>query len=427
MKIKKHHISILIFFVCFRLAVAKPVHNELILRDTTTTEEPDKLTLPQNYDRELEQLINTWHKGYSQKVYKESGNKRLSKYVPDSVYARQLAQLPSAIPMPYNSQVREAIDLFLNKRSRLISSVLTMGDLYYPIMDEIFDRNQVPIELKYLTIVESGLNPRALSPAGAAGLWQFMLPTGKIYGLEINSLVDERLSIAQSTEAAAKYLKDMYKIYNDWPLVIAAYNCGPGRVNSAIRRAGGKRDFWAIYPYLPRETRRYVPLFIGAYFAMAYHKEYDIRPIEMVMPIATDTIMINKAVSFARIQALTQVSEKDIELLNPQYKRKIIPGQIKPYPLRLPLKAIVKLDSARDALSAPSLEEDSQIEEMAEEASQQPAEPTPGNNIKYHKVRRGDTLSGIAKRYHTTVTAIKRMNNLKSNHVRVGRTLIVRK
>ncbi len=426
MKIKKYHITLLLLFTCFRLALAAPVYGGDVTRKDSIETVQDKLTLPQNYDRELEQLVSTWHKGYSQKGAKESDNKRLRRYVPDSVYARQLAQLPSVIPMPYNSQVREAIDLFLNKRSRLISSVLTMGDLYYPIMDEIFDRNQVPIELKYLTIVESGLNPRAVSPAGAAGLWQFMLPTGKIYGLEINSLVDERLSIAQSTEAAAKYLKDMYKIYNDWPLVIAAYNCGPGRVNSAIRRAGGKRDFWAIYPYLPRETRRYVPLFIGAYFAMAYHKEYDIRPIEMVMPIATDTIMINKAVPFARIRALTEVSEKDIELLNPQYKRQIIPGQIKPYPLRLPLKAIVKLDASRETLFAPTPEEDAQIDEMTEDILQQPAEPTP-NNTKYHKVRRGDTLSGIAKRYHTTVSAIKRMNNLKSNHVRVGRTLIVRK
>ncbi|SUB78548.1 Membrane-bound lytic murein transglycosylase D precursor [Porphyromonas macacae] len=382
----------------------------------------DDMSLPLSYDKDLEQLIKTWHAGYTKKRNSHVSSLPKNHNIPDSVYVQRLSKLPTAIPLTYNVWVKDAIEMFLYKRSGLISSVLTIGDLYFPLMDQIFDRYQLPIELKYLTIIESGLNPVAVSPAGAAGLWQFMLPTGKIYGLDINSLVDERMSLSQSTEAAAKYLRDMYNIYGDWLLVIAAYNCGPGRVNSAIRRAGGSRDFWKLYPYLPRETRRYVPLFIGAYYAMSYHKEHQIGSYEVGTPIATDTIMVNKSLTFDRVHELSGVSHEDIRILNPQYKRKVIPGNVKPYPLRLPVGAVFMLDAKRDSLFS----ERSVVSVDMAGADKTSDFGMSTSSTKYYRVRKGDTLGKIAKKHHMTVGTLKRLNGLKSNKLRVGQRLIVR-
>lgn len=220
--------------------------------------------LPESLDANVDSLLHSWHVQYFSQKDDYCHDDHDNVYYPDSVYAERLSRLPSVIDLPYNQVVRDCIDLYAGRKRDLVRYMLGMADFYFPIIEEVLDKHGLPLELKYLAVVESALNPVALSRVGAAGLWQFMLPTGKIYGLEINSLIDDRRDPRRATEAACAYFKDMYAIYGDWNLVMAAYNCGPGNVNKAIRRAGGKHDFWDIFRFLPRETRTYVPLFIAA-------------------------------------------------------------------------------------------------------------------------------------------------------------------
>lgn len=377
-------------------------------------------------DNDLERLLRTWHKGYSTKTKRGAvpcTDADVSPHTSDTVYLKRLSALPTAIPMQFNPAVKQCIKLYTEERRRLVRYMLSLADLYFPLIEETLDRHNLPIELKYLTIVESALNPTAVSPAGAAGIWQFMLATGKIYGLTINSLVDERLDIQKSTEAACRYFKDMYNIYHDWLLCIAAYNCGLGNVNKAIRQSGGKTDFWQIYPYLPRETRNYIPLFIGAYYAMHYHVEHRICAGEVGVPLATDTIMLTQQVSFDRIRQLTNVSQDELNLLNPQYRRKVIPGNTQPCQLRLPIGAIKQLDKMRDSLYSPDLEvtvADSPERGVGRSEGS-------GRTTIYHTVKRNETLSSIAKRYGTTVTAVKKANGIKSTTLKVGQKLKITK
>lgn len=392
----------------------------------------DPISLPANYDKELEQLIKSWHKGYTQGSTLSS--KKGMTYNPDgvrvadSVYISRLEKLPSVVKMTYNPIVKECIELYLNRNRSLVSSMLTVADLYFPDIEALLDRNGLPIELKYLTIIESGLNPKAVSHMGASGLWQFMLPTAKAYGLTVNSLVDERLCPKKSSEAAMRYFKDMYRIYGDWLLVIAAYNCGPGAVNRAINRAGGATDFWQIYPYLPRETRRYVPLFMGAYYSMVYYKEHNIKPREAGVPLATDTVMITKDISFDRIQKLSGISRQELEMLNPQYKRGIVPGNSTPYPVRLPLAAALNLDMRKDSLYSDELKmvlEDPINYQPFSDNKSTPSK-SKGKTIDYHTVKKGETLGGIARKYKQKLSKIKSWNGLKSNNLQIGQRLKVR-
>ena len=377
-------------------------------------------------DKDLERLLRTWHKGYSTKTKRGERpcvNSDTGPYTSDSVYIRRLSALPSAVPIQFNPAVKQCIKLYTEERRRLVRYMLSLADLYFPQIEETLDRHNLPIELKYLTIVESALNPTAVSPAGAAGIWQFMLATGKIYGLTINSLVDERLDLQKSTEAACRYFKDMYDLYHDWLLCIAAYNCGLGNVNKAIRMSGGKTDFWEIYPYLPRETRNYIPLFIGAYYAMHYHIEHEICAGETGVPLATDTIMLSRQVSFDRIRLLSGVSNDELQLLNPQYKRGIIPGNTQLCRLRLPVASIKKLDKVRDSLYSPDLE--ASVSDFPEQGGQHSGGS--GRTAIFHNVKQGETLLSIAKRYGTTVAAIKRANGLKSSSVKPGQRLQITK
>jgi membrane-bound lytic murein transglycosylase D, putative len=367
-----------------------------------------------------------------------------------------LNKMPSAMRFSYNPLVREAIELYLFRRRGLLSSMLSLADLYFPEIEVTLDKNALPMELRYLVIVESALNPKAISPAGAAGLWQLMLPTGKIYGLSVNSLVDERMDPVKSTEAACRFLKDLYRIYGDWWLVLAAYNCGPGNVNRALRRTGmEKPNFWEIYRYLPNETRRYIPLFIGAYFAMHYHREYGIVPRELGRPLATDYYTASHRVTFDRISELTGVDTETISAFNPQFRRGIIPGNNQPYPVRLPLSAIIKLDSLSEEVSSPELRvnlegpssstvgKKSQKEstEGVEEATSttktkkkdraskrdRQSRKAKANGHSTHKVRSGETLYSIAHKYGVSVSELKRANGLKSDRLSVGQSISVHK
>ena len=355
--------------------------------------------------------------------------------VPDSVYTRRLRDLASPIQLPYNSIVRGYINRYTDSRYGTISRILGMSQYYFPLIEDELLKEGLPIELRALPIIESALSVTAVSPMGAVGLWQFMPSTGKSYGLEVNSLVDERRDPVRSTQAACRYLKDLYAIYKDWSLAIAAYNCGPGNVTKAIRRSGGKTTFWGVYPYLPRETRNYIPLFIGAYYACYYHNEHNICPQAQSMPLATDTLAVQIPLTFAQISQSTGIPTQQIRTLNPQYKRGVIPAAgSTPYTIRLPLKGITRLDEALINLRRDHKEELSkQIAEAQEEIKKAPA-PTQKSKAtrggyKIYKVRRGDTLAKIAKRHGVSVAAIKRANGLKGRNpkLRPGQRLKIPK
>lgn len=409
----------------------------------------DPIVLPPSLDQDVEQMLQQWYAGYGNNTRHQShlrtNNSMAIPYAPDSTYIRMLNKMPSAMRFSYNPLVREAIELYLFKRRSLLSSMLSLADLYYPEIEMALDKHGLPMELRHLVIVESALNPKAVSPAGATGLWQLMLPTGKVYGLDVNSLVDERMDPVKSTEAACRFLKDLYRIYGDWWLVLAAYNCGPGNVNRALKRLGdSKANFWEIYRFLPGETRRYIPLFIGAYFAMYYHREYGILPRELGRPLATDYYMVTHRVTFDRISEITGVSTNLISTFNPQFRRGIIPGNSSPYPVRLPLAAILKLDSAASDVHSPELRVQLEGPETASSSSKANAadeETTPSTSRRKakaesttthrassttHAVRSGETLYSIAHRYGMSVQELKRVNNLKSDALSIGQTIQVK-
>ena len=333
----------------------------------------------------------------------------------DSVYIERLSKLPTLIDMPYNRIVKKYILLYAENRRKLVESVLGFGTYYFPIFEAALEKEKLPLELKYMPVIESALRPNAVSRAGAAGLWQIMPITAKGLGLEVNSLVDERRSPIKSSEAAAKYLKDLYNIYNDWSLAIAAYNCGPGNVNKAIIRSGGKRDFWGIYHHLPQETRGYVPAFIAANYILTYYEEHNICPVAAEIPLATDTIVINNRINLQQISAVLNTPIEMLRELNPQYRNDIVPGNIKPYHLRLPVQLMHAYINSQDSIS------NYRQEYFARQKTVEPAKLEYG----YHKIRSGETLSTIAKKYHTTVTKLKELNGMKNSNIRAGQSLKV--
>lgn len=388
----------------------------------------ESLQLPQTLDYELEQLLQRWYEGYTARSTAPYANPRAVPVpnVADTVYINMMNKIPSGIKLNYNSVVRESIELYLYRRRPLLSLMLSLGDLYFPDIESELDRHGLPLELKYLTIVESSLNPSAISPVGAAGLWQFMLPTARLYGLQVNSLVDERMDPIKSTEAACKFLKDLYRIYNDWWLVMAAYNCGSGNVNRAIVRAGGgQKSFWDIYAYLPRETRKYVPLFMGVYYAMYYSKHYGIQPRELGRTLATEYYEVRQQTSFSKIASITGMTQEQIKAYNPQFRRGIVPGNIEPYQVRLPLKAVMQLEgySQEDLKS----EEMFVSEDRVPGASLTDRRTTAEDKKKYiyHRVGRRETVEQLARRYGVTAKQIRSWNNLGRRGLRRGASIIV--
>lgn len=385
----------------------------------------ESLQLPATLDLELEQLLQRWYEGYEMRngVPMAIATPAPVPNVADSVYIRMMNHIPSGIRLSYNSVVRESIELYLFRRRPLLSAMMSLGDLYFPDIEAELDRHHLPLELKYLTIVESALNPSAISPAGAAGLWQFMLPSARIYGLTVNSLVDERMDPVKGTEAACKMLSDLYRIYKDWWLVMAAYNCGPGNVNRALARAGGSgKTFWDIYNYLPRETRKYVPLYIGVYFAMHYAKQYGIRPRELGRTLATEYYQVKHEVSFSKIAELTGLSVEQIKAYNPQFRRGLVPWNAEPYQLRLPLKAVLKLEGYNP--------EEIRSHEMSvkEEGLSISSAPQVASNSKqysYHRVGRRETVETIARKYGVTTKEIRQWNGLGRKGIRSGMRIIV--
>lgn len=387
-------------------------------------EEPDLGRLPESFDMALDSLLNSRYKEYYSlsKPKRQASKRELESK--DQLYRDRLAQMESAIPLTYNPAVREAIDLYVNRRSNLMSLMLSRATYYFPIIEEELDRQGLPLELKYLAIVESALNPTAVSRMGATGFWQFMLRTGKIYGLTINSVIDERMDPRKSTRAMCEYFKDMYALYGDWMLAIAAYNCGPGNINKAIRRSGGKRDFWEIFPYLPRETRSYVPFFIAAFYSMEYYREHDIRPSAIHIPIATDTVHLARRCTTRELAEITSVSLDTIELLNPMYKKGIIPGNQQSQVIVLPAQAAIDFASNKEKYFASHHKSEAKVEDSASDIEEEQAADSE-REVTY-RVRRGDSLGSIARRYHVTTAQIKAWNGLRSNMIHPGQKLVIR-
>ena len=369
---------------------------------------------------------------------------RFSSNVSDEEMMRRLSAMNSFITLPYNDVVKNYIILYSERMHSRMGRVLVLSGYYFPIFEDILLRYGLPQELKYMAIIESMLNPVATSRAGARGIWQFMYQTGVSYGLEINSFVDERLDVEKAVEAAARYLRDAYRTFGDWALAISSYNCGAGNVSKAIRRADGRRDFWSIYPYLPKETRGYVPAFVGAMYAMTYFREYGIVPQQMGMPAQTDTFMIRHNLHFDQIEAVVGVPKEDLQNLNPQYINDLIPGNNHPYVLKLPYTWTSRfLEASRDTLyafKADSLLSGKVLKEQSSgrsgsrssssrsgSSSTKSSSNTTGQQRIAYKVKSGDYLGKIASKYGVTVDQIKSWNNLKSNNIQVGKTLYIYK
>lgn len=344
--------------------------------------------------------------------------------LPDSVYKARLQALPCVIELPYNERIKAFILRYVKRSPKQVARMMRMSEYYFPIFEEALGRYNLPYELKYVPIIESALNPVARSHAGAAGLWQFMPATGKLFGLEINSLVDERMDPLKSTEAACRFLSSMFAVYHDWNLVIAAYNCGSGNVNKAIRRAGGKRDFWSIYPFLPRETRNYVPIFIAANYAMNYGQEHGICKAPAEKTMITDTICTTRRMHLQQVSENLGIEMDELRRLNPQYSRDILPGG-STYTLCLPSeKAGLYIDQEDSiiAYKADSLINNRRTEiDMAKVTSVNGAYRV--NGVTYYTIKNGDSLSTIAKKFHCTVKQLKQWNGLKNDNIRAGKKL----
>ena len=334
--------------------------------------------------------------------------------IPDSVFVKRLHDLHMVVPMTYNSEVRAYIKAYVRIMSRRLDAMLSLSQYYFPMFEETLDRYHVPEELKYLTIVESALNPQATSRAGAAGLWQFMYSTGKLYDLEVNSLVDERRDPYKSTVAAARFLRRLYDMYGDWQLAMAAYNCGPGNVNKAIARSGGKSTFWEIYPYLPRETRGYIPKYIGATYVMNYYHEHGLTAGRYELPLRIDTINLKHDVHFAVVEKFTSIPREQLRQLNPQFRTDVVPASSRLYAIALP----------SDKMSLFLKYEDTIYHESKDTIGKNAVVPISAGTIIYHKVKKGETFASIARKYGVSVSNLRRWNG-KGRHstLKVGTRL----
>lgn len=401
------------------------------------------IDVPEAMGYEVDSLLNLYYSRTYLQPDNDCNLKDENVSYPKEVYIERLSRLPNVMEMPYNDIVQKFIDRYTGRLRHSVSYMLGASNFYTPIFEEALEAYGLPLELKYLPVIESALNPQATSHAGAAGLWQFMVATGKQYGLEINSLIDERRDPIKSSYAAAQYLKDLYKIFGDWNLVIAAYNCGPENINKAIHRAGGNSDYWKIYPYLPRETRGYVPAFIAANYVMNYYCEHNICPMRTKLPAKSDTIIVSKDVHLKQIAEVCGIDIDELRALNPQYRRDIVNGNNKPSIIRLPATAtntfIANEDSIFNYKTETLLTRRSLVEVASSSSSSYTRKSSSTKRKNYTRkkrtrrsrpkrvtIRKGDTLSEIAERNHTTVKKLRQLNGIKGNNIRAGKKIRVR-
>ena len=379
------------------------------------------VVFPESVETDVNRMMQNWYLQNYTALDKEVDN-RPDVATTDAELIERLQAIPTTIEMPFNSVVRQYIDMYTGRKRSLVESMLGMSLYYMPIFEQAIEKEGIPIELKYLPVIESAMNPDAVSRAGAVGLWQIMLPTARGLGLEINTLVDERRDPVRSSEAAARYLRELYDIYKDWSLAIAAYNCGPGNVNKALRRAGddARKGFWAIYPYLPRETRGYVPCFIAATYVMNYYNKHNISPALAKKPIVTDSVHVNRRVHFQQIADILKLPVEQLQVLNPQYRKQEIPGTPdRPWPLVLPANQTYAYIMSEDAIAAHNadlyarrdvVEPATGMEARPATVDGQEGEWVVTEDVKWHKVRHNETMASIAKRYGVSLKSLKRWN-----------------
>ncbi len=445
---------------CMPFTASAQIENDeiTVLEDDGTQEVID---VPEGLTHEVDSLLSLY---YSQMYLTPDGDCNYRDENPefsDATYIDRLRRMPNIMEMPYNQVVRKFIDRYASRMRRAVGYWLGASNFYMPIFEQALEAYNMPLELRYLPVIESGLNPNAISRVGATGLWQFMLATGKSYGLKVNSLVDERRDPIKASYAAAHYLSDLYKIFGDWNLVIAAYNCGPENINRAIHRAGGERDYWKIYPYLPRETRGYVPAFIAANYIMNYYCEHNICPMRTQLPAKSDTIVVNRDVHLKQVAAICNLSLEELRTLNPQYRRDIVNGSTEPSAIRLPDAAINTFIDNEDSVYVYNA--DQLLSRRAEVAvnDAQPevarsAAPSYNSRKSYSRhdrrghnrydkavrgrrgrrerrareqnitIKEGQTLSQIARKNHTTVEKLRKLNGIKGSNIRAGKKLRVK-
>jgi membrane-bound lytic murein transglycosylase D len=423
---KKHF-----YFLCCFLLITFFVHANNPLKDTIPSLEYS------NFDKNLDSLMSSWYVqesvGSDSTYVTELDSATLLSDHPDSFYTERIKKIPSVIELTYNDIVKRCIQIYTQRHRDRLEIMLGLKDYYFPIMEEILDSYGLPIELKYLSVVESALNPRAVSRCGATGLWQFMYGTGRMYKLTINSFVDERRDLIAATHAAAKYFMDMYKIYKDWNLVIASYNCGPGNVNKAIRRSGGKTNYWEIYNYLPRETRSYVPLYIAATYAMNYYKDHNLTPRYIDVPPYSDTVMVAQNVHLQQVSSVLNLPLQQLRDLNPQYRRDILPGAYSVCPLRLPAQYATKyidnestiLSYRRDELFTGEFKTITPTSFHSKKYSYTPELPSGNKQKLYHTILSGESIGGIAEKYRVRVSDLRYWNNVSGNRIIAGQKLLV--
>lgn len=454
---KKIYLFIVTLLVVFSSSLqAQVVDDDTEITVTNEKGENETFDLPEAMTSEIDSLLHLYNTKTYLKRDADCHFPNVNKTYEPNVYKDRLRRLPTIMEMPYNNVVQKFIDRYSNELRNAVGIMLGASNFYMPIFEQALETYNLPLELKYLPVIESGLNPKAVSRVGATGLWQFMLATAKNYGLEINSLLDERCDPIKSSYAAANYLSDLYRIFGDWNLVIAAYNCGPEKLTQAIHRAGGSKDYWKIYPYLPRETRGYVPAFIAANYIMNYYCEHNICPMTTDLPAKTDTILVSRDVHFKQIAQVLNVDEELVRSLNPQYRKDIVIGYTKPSTLRLPVDKINSFIDQEDSVYAYNadvlLTKRSEVEVAQEIPSYSSGRTSASSSRKSYSrskskrsrrkssrssrrrrsskksvtVRGGDTLSEIAARNHTTVKKLKRLNGLKGNNIRKGKKIRVR-
>lgn len=451
--IRKRIFTIMIAAAAATAALAGPASKSILSLKETITD--NNITYPASFETNTQAMMSNWYlQNYA--IIDSLVEKRSANEVSDAEYVRRLKAIPSAIELPFNQIVRSYILRYVKSDRTLVSQMLGMSPYYMPIFEQALEREGLPLELKYIPIIESALNPNAESSAGAGGLWQFMVQTAKDLGLEVNTLVDERRDPYRSSAKAAAYFKQLYGIYGDWSLAIAAYNCGPNNVNKAIRRAKGrdvneKTDFWEIYNYLPRETRGYVPAFIAANYAMNYYQKHNINPSLAKKPLLIDTVQVHHRINFNQISKVLNIPIEEIRILNPQYRHDVIPGDTHPYTLALPSQQIYSFILVEDSIAGyrPDLYAQREVVQPGQSAANRATGVTYDVNAtstisaksenagstaqadasdgaaSYHKVRRGETLKSIADDYGMTTDQLMALNGLSRNRVRRGQVLKV--
>ncbi len=372
-----------------------------------------------------ESAVKTFYKQFDD-FARLDPKEKLKSHEPDSLYKARLAALFSPIGMPWNSIVRNFIVSYTTRRKQTMGTVLARSQYYFPMIEQELTNHGIPLELKILPIVESTLTPTARSRAGAMGLWQFMPATGRGYGLEITTFVDMRCDPVASTRAACRFLKDLYRMYKDWTLALAAYNCGPGNVNKALALAGAEaKSFWDIYPYLPQETRDYVPSFIAATYAYNYHKQYDIEVGAVKLVPAVDTVMVDRVMHLGQVAETISLPLETLKALNPAYLQDVIPALDKPYPLVLPMDHLSKYVLAKDEIIA---KEEKYLSEYFNPANVDEARLVLMKTTTTHVVKSGENLGIISKKYGVKENQIIKWNNLKNpNRLSIGQKLEIQK